>query len=241
MNGNVNNLLSYLYAAISYVLIIFFIFIVAIFISSMYSNGRVKAHPGNTASDGCHYCRTNCDYWGEVYGERHCHGGADISTQNNYVPSLSTQGNQNGQKHANETNRNYIESQANSEGSEDGNIDGYNANAKAYQSPDGDIVCSQVTFSSAQPKEYEDSFRQSYKTACINIYNLAYKNAYETAFNVASVKFSDDQLKLQTSKKASEPENSVNFAPYVLIGLLISGLVLLVSSNWEKIKEFFGN
>ena len=33
------------------------------------------AHPGNTASDGCHYCRTNCDKWGEAWGERHCHGG----------------------------------------------------------------------------------------------------------------------------------------------------------------------
>jgi hypothetical protein len=32
------------------------------------------AHPGRTASDGCHYCRTNCDSWGEVKGARHCHG-----------------------------------------------------------------------------------------------------------------------------------------------------------------------
>jgi len=31
------------------------------------------AHPGRTASDGCHYCRTNCDYWGVPYGARHCH------------------------------------------------------------------------------------------------------------------------------------------------------------------------
>lgn len=33
------------------------------------------AHPGNTASDGCHYCWTNCASWGYVYGTRHCHGG----------------------------------------------------------------------------------------------------------------------------------------------------------------------
>jgi len=33
------------------------------------------AHPGRTASDGCHYCRTNCVKWGEVSGARHCHGG----------------------------------------------------------------------------------------------------------------------------------------------------------------------
>lgn len=34
------------------------------------------AHPGRTASDGCHYCRTNCDYYGVAWDERHCHNGA---------------------------------------------------------------------------------------------------------------------------------------------------------------------
>lgn len=33
-----------------------------------------SAHPGRTASDGGHYCRTNCASWGEVYGQRHFHG-----------------------------------------------------------------------------------------------------------------------------------------------------------------------
>jgi hypothetical protein len=33
----------------------------------------VSAHLGRTASDGCHYCRTNCDKWGVPWGERHCH------------------------------------------------------------------------------------------------------------------------------------------------------------------------
>lgn len=36
----------------------------------------VSAHPGRTASDGCHYCRTRCDYWGVPWNERHCHGGS---------------------------------------------------------------------------------------------------------------------------------------------------------------------
>ena len=31
------------------------------------------AHPARTATDGCHFCRTNCAQWGEVAGERHCH------------------------------------------------------------------------------------------------------------------------------------------------------------------------
>lgn len=43
------------------------------------------AHPGNTASDGCHYCRTNCASWGEVQGARHCHGGYTAP-----VPTYST-------------------------------------------------------------------------------------------------------------------------------------------------------
>jgi hypothetical protein len=31
------------------------------------------AHPGNTAADGCHYCRTNCSSWGVPWNTRHCH------------------------------------------------------------------------------------------------------------------------------------------------------------------------
>lgn len=34
------------------------------------------AHPGRTAGDGCHYCRTNCDSWGVAWNARHCHGGS---------------------------------------------------------------------------------------------------------------------------------------------------------------------
>lgn len=40
----------------------------------------VSAHPGRTASDGCHYCRTNCAKWGEVEGARHCHNGGTVTT-----------------------------------------------------------------------------------------------------------------------------------------------------------------
>ena len=30
-------------------------------------------HPGRTALDGCHFCRTNCDSWGVPWNQRHCH------------------------------------------------------------------------------------------------------------------------------------------------------------------------
>jgi len=38
------------------------------------------AHPSRTASDGCHYCRTRCDYWGEIWNTRHCHGGSSYAS-----------------------------------------------------------------------------------------------------------------------------------------------------------------
>jgi hypothetical protein len=52
-----------------YRLILCFLSVFFIFPSTVF------AHPGRTAADGCHYCRTNCAKWGEVEGERHCHGG----------------------------------------------------------------------------------------------------------------------------------------------------------------------
>lgn len=55
--------------------LIFIILIVFLLVLDSPTN----AHPGNTASDGCHYCRTNCESWGEVYGARHCHGGGIIA------------------------------------------------------------------------------------------------------------------------------------------------------------------
>jgi hypothetical protein len=42
---------------------------------ALMSFGTAMAHPGNTASDGCHYCRTNCSSWGVPWNTRHCHGG----------------------------------------------------------------------------------------------------------------------------------------------------------------------
>lgn len=37
-----------------------------------------SAHPGRTAADGCHYCRTNCDKWGVPWNERHCHNSISV-------------------------------------------------------------------------------------------------------------------------------------------------------------------
>ena len=45
------------------------------------------AHPGNTAADGCHYCRTNCDKWGVTWNERHCHNAKSVPAP---LPPVST-------------------------------------------------------------------------------------------------------------------------------------------------------
>ncbi len=50
-------------------ILIFIIIIAGLFLIHNYS----LAHPGNTASDGCHYCRTNCSSWGVAWDQRHCH------------------------------------------------------------------------------------------------------------------------------------------------------------------------
>lgn len=43
-------------------------------------SSSIFAHPGRTAADGCHYCRTRCDYWGVPWNQRHCHGGGTTTT-----------------------------------------------------------------------------------------------------------------------------------------------------------------
>lgn len=50
--------------------------IIAFFVPSI-----TFAHPGRTAGDGCHYCRTNCYKWGVPAGVRHCHGRAESPIQ----------------------------------------------------------------------------------------------------------------------------------------------------------------
>ena len=52
-------------------------------------NNSVFAHPGRTSADGCHYCRTRCDYWGVPWNERHCHGGGSVQGVQESVPVYS--------------------------------------------------------------------------------------------------------------------------------------------------------
>ena len=61
--------------------------ILLICLSFVFFTSPAYTHPGRTASDGCHYCRTNCSSWGVEWDERHCHGGY---TSPSYTPSFSS-------------------------------------------------------------------------------------------------------------------------------------------------------
>jgi len=49
----------------------------------------ISAHPGRTASDGCHYCRTNCSDWGVPAGQRHCHGNSNTEQVQPFLQTTS--------------------------------------------------------------------------------------------------------------------------------------------------------
>lgn len=51
------------------------VLLIATFFGLLIFPSNVFAHPGSTAKDGCHYCRTNCDKWGVPWNQRHCHNG----------------------------------------------------------------------------------------------------------------------------------------------------------------------
>ena len=48
------------------------------------------AHPGGTAADGCHYCRTNCDRWNVKADARHCHGDGSSPTSTTQTQAQPT-------------------------------------------------------------------------------------------------------------------------------------------------------
>lgn len=48
------------------------------------------AHPGGRASDGCHYCRSNCEKWNLEKDERHCHDEGSTRSSASDAPDTPT-------------------------------------------------------------------------------------------------------------------------------------------------------
>jgi len=63
---------------------------ITILFSCLITFSSVSAHPGNTDTNGCHTCRTNCAKWGLSNGQYHCHNGgsSSTSTTSNPTPAL---------------------------------------------------------------------------------------------------------------------------------------------------------
>ncbi len=55
--------------------------VIILILVSTFSPIQTNAHPGRTASDRCHYCRTNCSSWGVQWDARHCHNGSSSYTK----------------------------------------------------------------------------------------------------------------------------------------------------------------
>ena len=61
---------------------------VVVFVLLLLAAAEVMPHPGRTASDGCHYCRTNCAKWNVKADARHCHNGSGGSAEE--TPAVAT-------------------------------------------------------------------------------------------------------------------------------------------------------
>lgn len=158
----------------------------------------VQAHPGNVSSDGAHFCRTNCGYYGYTYGERICHYpsdgcGNENIRQDSYEgdtgpqgPSQEEQGTTNGALHAREKDAERIKSRASGEGNIDGRDNGIGSSS-AGKTPNSSLICSvPVTFTSPQPEAYTAAFQSSYEGACEPIYDDAYNIAYDAGYTAAA-------------------------------------------------------
>lgn len=165
------------------------------------------AHPGNTSYDGGHYCWTRCDYWGEVYGERHFHNGGGGGPVG---PTYTQQGITNGAEHAN-NNATRIKSSAEVEGRREGFVNG-NGSSLMGKVTDSNSHCSQtIKFTSPQPFEYTKAFQSSYTSTCIRIYEAAYSAQYDVEFiRGQNVKKALDKEKEEAAaKKAKESSDDV--------------------------------
>ena len=61
------------------------------FFPALLLSTTINAHPGRTAGDGCHVCRTNCETWGEEKNKIHCHSEKNSNISKFHLNRNSTQ------------------------------------------------------------------------------------------------------------------------------------------------------
>lgn len=201
----------------------------------------VGAHPGNTAADGCHYCWTNCDYWGETYGVRHCHGGTNGS--GGYSgPSYSQQGTINGAKYANEIALANIRSTSSTEGGNDGEADGGSGNISTPSS-NASTYCTNyaqsIKYDGPAPQEYISAYQASFTSTCIPIYNTSYDERYSSAYSLA--KSNHDTEKKAADESVKQAENKNSYTGWYLAGAAAAlyGVGAIAANYSEDIKKWW--
>lgn len=200
-----------------------FVLTLVILVSLLVHIPNVSAHPGNTSSDGGHYCWTNCEYWGYEYGTRHFHG-EDSSSDIYYTnPSAETQGMTNGRIHAETTNRSYIEESANKEGSTDGYNDGYSGLGYGVQNNDSNNLCNTVIEYNKQdpPQSYKNAFQASYASACLPVYKASYSDSYSNSY-------SSGEKELTAEQEVKTIEGVSNFIIYLFYFGIVSAVVYFI-------------
>jgi hypothetical protein len=188
----------------------------------------VQAHPGNTSSDGGHYCWSNCDYWGYEYGTRHYHdGGSGKSYAQEYTQAVA-----NAREFANQTNRAYIDYQANQDGSTVGSEDGNANKAKetGFYGIDADICDNDVKFENEVSDYYERTFDNYYKEACEDVYEIKYKTAYAAAYDEGLAKYNEEQEILRKEQNDKNTNNMIGGGMLASAALLVFGVRQLFRS-----------
>lgn len=197
---------------------------------------RATAHPGNTASDGGHYCWTNCEYWGEVYGERHFHGGSSGGSSGGggtvYTgPTDYQQGTTNGANHANSVNRSYIESSAYDEGSREGAADGNKGMPSSTESDDSEQFCSQEgTWEGTPTQAYKTAFQASYIPACSQVYDAKYDAAYHAAYVPAKSTFDAELI----AKKKAQDKQKEQYLLYGAVAVVLIAFGIGIRNSYQK-------
>lgn len=201
--------------------IIFFTLLLAVLSLGAVKIQQVNAHPGNTASDGAHYCWTNCDYWGHEYGTRHSH---DTYDEPEYEPDYDEPGyNSNretdeaeiartaGKEHAEKLNYDYITENAKNAALSDASVvsAGSQATVRAKE------LCEKaVEFENTPTDTYRSNFQSSYTAACISSYESTYGETFDKTVKQA----------IESTKKLAEGEKGMSPD---MIRILIIGLVCL--------------
>lgn len=204
-------------------------------IASIIFGQSILAHPGNTSSDGGHYCWTRCEYWGEVYGQRHFHNGGGTEYIQ-YGPTDYERGESDGETHAKTKNKKYIRSQATYLGKIEGFDDGYANNYKNSTTFDTPVCDEKVEFLNPQTASYKSGFDYGYGNKCYDIYVTTYEKKYNESYKIGANKLKKEKIE-EEQKKKEQYEKTKNVILWVAGGIvLIVGTGLMLRNNYSRLK-----